>query len=58
MLVRKGVMQTAGVGNVPLRVPLDWKVRENGKKEMNSQRHGLPGRRNSRCKDFIFCQGH
>ena len=51
-------MQTAGVGNVPHRVPLDWKVRENGKKEMNSQRHGLPGRRNSRCKDFIFCQGH
>lgn len=58
MLVRKGVMQTAGVGDVPHRASLDWKVRENGKKEMNRQRHGLPGRRNSRCEDFIFCQGH
>ena len=57
MLVRKGVMQTAGVGDVPHRASLDWKVRENGK-EMNRQRHGLPGRRNSRCEDFIFCQGH
>lgn len=57
MLVRKGVMQTAGVGDVPHRASLDCKVRE-WQKEVNRQRHGLPGRRNSRCEDFIFCQGH